>query len=199
MKKRNIARILAICLATVAICSGCQKSEEEPKINTDIAQNSAQDSTEAETETEIVQVAYGEDAVSTDNTISCKLENIKATGTTYEDSSTQLLTANLTITNNTSEKLEPNYLTYFRVYQHGTSVGAFSLTTDLAAARDSDETFFPDGIEVGETVTSKIYMEVPLEFDELEFVYAPYSVNTENWTTLSLGTTFTMDDIQPAE
>jgi hypothetical protein len=42
-------------------------------------------------------------------------------------------------------------------------------------------------------------MEVPLEFDELEFVYAPYSVNTENWTTLSLGTTFTMDDIQPAE
>ena len=104
-------------------------------------------------------------------------------------------------TTNTSEELKPSVLSYFAVYKEdGSRCPGTSVRAQLTAARADEKAFFADGIKPGETAESDVYIEIPRNFEKLTFSYCPDTVDpSTGYAALSFITTFTADDIKPAE
>ena len=203
----NMKKIAAVCAVAAFAFSGCGKNDKKETSETTTPVISEVDSdyvAEEEQSTappETATANIGEVAENAEKTISCELVGLRKEGSEYDDSDTQMVIADVKVTNNTSEELKPSVLSYFAVYnEDGSRCPGTSVRAQLTAARADEKAFFADGIKPGETVESDVYIEIPRNFEKLTFSYCPDTVDpSTGYAALSFITTFPADDIKPAE
>lgn len=204
----DMKKVAAVCAVAAFAFSGCGKSEKKetaettaPVIN-EVDSNYVAEEEQSTAPPETATAAgIGQAAEDAEKTVSCELVELRKEGSEYEDTDTQMVIADVKITNNTSEELTPSVLSYFEVKnEDGSRCPGTTVRAQLTAARADEKAFFADGIKPGETVESDVYVEIPRNFEKLTFAYCPDTVDpSTGYAALSLITTFTPDDIKPAE
>ena len=164
--KKLTAVIIAMTAALSLAGCGENKSSSGSTINTNISETEAQ--TEAAQEIAKADEKGAARVEAENGSVDCVFNSL----TDLKKDNQRIAALNVTITNNTTETINIDYISYFSAKVDGNPYIVSTSAAQIASNKDGVADF-EEGIAPSQSVTGDFYIEIPEDFSVMELMFYP--------------------------